>query len=161
MPALLRYGLLILLVVFSARAGVCADFVAVKLINPQDEVTLTLEVAESRSAREKGLMDRRALGTDEGMLFIYPHERMLSFWMKNTFLPLDIMFFSSSGEWINTVEKAEPLTLSSRRSSAPARFVVEMIGGSAERLGIGEGSALFIEDCSNLKTRLDFAVCSR
>ena len=53
MPALLRYGLLILLVVFSARAGVCADLVAVKLINPQDEVMLTLEVAESRSRARK------------------------------------------------------------------------------------------------------------
>lgn len=120
-----------------------------------------VEVAETSADRKTGLMHRQFLPQDQGMLFIYPQENQLSFWMKNTLISLDIMYFSGNGEWVNTAAETTPLSLDGHPSAAPAQFVLEMVAGSAKAMHIGEGSRLFIKDCDMLKTGLDFGPCSR
>ncbi|MFB6190661.1 MAG: DUF192 domain-containing protein [Candidatus Nanohaloarchaea archaeon] len=108
-------------------------------------VTLTLEVADSPEEWERGLMERQRLAENHGMLFVFPGERRRVFWMKNTYIPLDIIFIDAHGQVIN-VEQATPepgvpedeLTL--YRSDAPAKYVVEVNQGFAEKNGIGPGS---------------------
>ena len=124
-----------------------------------------VEIAATPKQRQQGLMGREFLGADAGMLFLFPSERNLSFWMKNTLLSLDIMYFSKNGTWINTAAHTTPFSLETYPAAAPAQYVIEMIAGSAERLNIGAGSRFIIKNCpqlnNTLKGGLDFRVCSR
>ena len=126
---------------------------------------IKVEIAATPTERQQGLMGREFLGADAGMLFLYPREQNLSFWMKNTRLSLDIMYFSKNGTWINTAAHTTPFTLETYPAAAPAQYVIEMVAGSAERLNIGAGSRFVITDCAQLshklKGGLDFRVCSR
>lgn len=119
------------------------------------------ELAETPEQRKIGLMHRQFLPENQGMLFIYEDEKILSFWMKNTYVSLDIIYFSSNGEWVNTAHHTTPLSLTTYSSLAPAQFVLELPAGHAEKLNIGNGSRLFIKDCNMLKSGLDFMPCSR
>ena len=124
-----------------------------------------VEIAATSKQRQQGLMGREFLGENEGMLFLYPREQNLSFWMKNTPLSLDIMYFSGDRTWISTAANTTPSSLESYPAAAPAQYVLEMIAGSAARLNIGAGSRFMIKDCAQLKDQLkwglDFVVCSR
>lgn len=100
---------------------------------------LSVEIAKTDAERSRGLMYRRELRSKTGMVFIMPDEVIQSFWMKNTYIPLDMFFLTKDGR-VNTVLKnVPPLTLTGRRSKEPSKFVLELIGGSAESLGIEEG----------------------
>lgn len=99
-----------------------------------------LELAEGRREQERGLMHRRAMHPDYGMVFPYADEAIRSFWMANTLISLDMLFINGNGQVVTIVHEAEPLTRSPRTSTAPARFVVELVGGTAARLGIEEGT---------------------
>lgn len=85
-----------------------------------------------------------ALDDNEGMLFVFETNAMRSFWMKNTLIPLDMLFFDNKGQLVNAIENIPPQTLDSRRSAAPARYVLEMKGGSVARLGIKSGARLLL-----------------
>jgi uncharacterized membrane protein (UPF0127 family) len=98
-----------------------------------------LELAITPDEHEKGLMFRRDLPDDWGMLFIYPDEAPRSFWMQNTFISLDMVFIDAGGEVVNIVEEAVPLTRTPRRSTGPARYVLEIRGGLAAELGLEAG----------------------
>jgi uncharacterized membrane protein (UPF0127 family) len=157
----LRLALGLVVVPFSmATAG---DLLRVEIYDAVSQKwhPVLVELAETSAERKTGLMHRQFLPQDQGMLFIYPQEKHLSFWMKNTLIPLDIMYFSTSGEWVNTAEDTTPLSLDGHPSAGPAQFVLEMVAGSAKTLHIGEGSRLFIKDCHMIKTGLDFGPCSR
>ena len=126
---------------------------------------IKVEIAATPKQRQQGLMGREFLAENAGMLFVYPRERNLSFWMKNTPLSLDIMYFSKDGIWVSTAPHTTPLTLESYPAAAPAQYVIEMVAGSAERLNIGAGSRFVITDCAQLSNQLkgglDFRICSR
>ncbi len=94
--------------------------------------------------RRRGLMFVRDMPDTTGMLFVYPRPRVLSIWMKNTYIPLDIVFFSADGRIVNIHENAEPHTLESRRSEEPVSYVLELNGGMAERLGIDTNSRVIL-----------------
>jgi len=98
------------------------------------------ELALTAAEQSRGLMYRPHMRDDWGMLFIYPTERTLSFWMKNTLIPLDMIFIDDAGGVVGVVENAEPQTLSPRRVEAPARYVFEINGGLSAELGIGAGT---------------------
>lgn len=98
-----------------------------------------VELALTRPEQEKGLMFRRSIGPEWGMLFVYPDERPLSFWMQNTFIPLDMVFIDGQGGVVNIIRQAEPLTRTRRRSRSPARYVLELAGGRADELGLQAG----------------------
>ena len=116
------------------------------LVDPGDgrKINVTVEVATTPMQHQYGLMFVTALGDDEGMLFVFKANAMRSFWMKNTLIPLDMLFFDGKGQLVNAVENVLPQTLESRRSAAPARYVLELKGGSVARHGIKSAARLLL-----------------
>ena len=103
------------------------------------DVMVTSEVARTGQARRQGLMHRRELAAHHGMIFIFETEEPQRFWMKNTYLFLDMIFINDAHEVVGIVERAEPENLTPRGVAAPSRYVVEVIGGYARQYGIEEG----------------------
>ncbi|MFN4113163.1 MAG: DUF192 domain-containing protein [Sphingomonadaceae bacterium] len=99
----------------------------------------TVELAETLPQQQRGLMFRTELGPDEGMIFPYRYPQILGFWMKNTPLPLDIIFIDEDRRIINIAARTTPYSLDSVYSERPAIAVLELIGGRAEELGIRPG----------------------
>lgn len=99
-----------------------------------------VEVARSREEQARGLMFREQMGPDEGMIFPYDPPQGLSFWMRNTVLPLDIIFIGPDHRIINIHENTVPYSLDSRRSEGPAIAALELNGGRSAELGIGPGA---------------------
>jgi uncharacterized membrane protein (UPF0127 family) len=100
---------------------------------------ITVEVADSEPERNTGLMFRRSLEDDEGMIFIYPQDGPISMWMKNTYLSLDMIFVRSDGVIHRIEESTEPFSEATIPSGATVRAVIEMKAGSARRLGLKSG----------------------
>jgi uncharacterized protein len=98
-----------------------------------------VEIATSQIQVSYGLMFTEELAEDVGMLFIFPQSGMLTFWMKNTFIPLDMIFISADGRIINIAANAKPFSTDMQRAAAPAKAVLEINGGLAEKLGIQPG----------------------
>lgn len=110
------------------------------------EVPVRVEIAREPEERERGLMFRRTLAADAGMIFIYPAEGRLSFWMKNTYIPLDMIFINDAMRIVGIIENAQPLTLDARGVDVPARFVLEVNAFFSHRHGIMQGSRVRFED---------------
>lgn len=105
-----------------------------------DTASLWVEVADRPETRQVGLMFRRSLPEDEGMLFVFEEPQVLEFWMRNTYLPLDVAFVSQSGVILN-IEAMKPLDEGPRyRSCGPARYAIEANQGWFARRGIGPGA---------------------
>ena len=96
-------------------------------------------VAEQSAQQARGLMFVREMPDDVGMIFVYPQERMLAMWMKNTLIPLDMLFTDSAGTIVHVAENATPGSLATISSQRSARAVLEINGGLAKRLGIRPG----------------------
>ena len=101
-----------------------------------------VEVAATSEQQRQGLMFRTEMGPDEGMIFPFAQTRMASFWMRNTVIPLDIIFIGPDRKVLNIAENAVPYSLDSRASIAPAMAVLELNGGRAAELGIGPGATV-------------------
>lgn len=99
----------------------------------------TIEIADDAQERARGLMFRESMAREAGMLFIYEQDRIASFWMKNTFIPLDMLFIASDGTIMQVAPDAQPHNLTPIRSDKPVRAVLEINGGLAAELGIGAG----------------------
>lgn len=100
----------------------------------------TVEIADDPAERSRGLMFRERLDPSAGMLFIYPDERPRTFWMKNTPLPLDIIFIAADGHVVHVAADAMPYDETIIESIAPAKAALEIQGGLAAQLGIGPGA---------------------
>lgn len=114
------------------------------------KLVVDAEVALTRDARTRGLMWRYALPDGTGMLFIFTREQPLSFWMRNTLIPLDIIFIDGKGKIVSIQENAEPRTLTSRPAAAPATYVLEVPGGWSAKNGVKAGAAVTFEGITNL-----------
>ncbi len=101
----------------------------------------SFEVAASDEARSKGLMHRKKMAPETGMLFIYPRERYLYFYMKNTLIPLDIAFLNKDGEIVD-IRQMWPLDETIIRSKKRAKYALEVNRGFFDRLGAGVGDRL-------------------
>jgi len=101
-------------------------------------------VALTSEQHRRGLMFVRDLPDRSGMLFVYRRSRILSIWMKNTYIPLDIIFFAADGRVVNIHENAQPHTLESRRSAEAVNYVLELNGGISERLRIDTNSRVIL-----------------
>jgi uncharacterized protein len=99
----------------------------------------TVGVADTEAARERGLMYRRELPEGRGMLFDFFRDQPVGFWMKNTYIPLDMIFIRGDGRIVSIAENTEPLSERVVPSGAPVRAVLEVKGGTARRLGIEPG----------------------
>jgi uncharacterized membrane protein (UPF0127 family) len=108
----------------------------------------TVEVATTDAQRERGLMFRDALPADHGMLFIHERQQPLAYWMKNTRIPLDILFFDDARKLVAQQRDVPPCTLGDAcpayPSAAPARFVLELNAGQAARIHLENGAELGI-----------------
>ena len=100
---------------------------------------VTVEVADSDAERSTGLMFRRSLGDDEGMIFIYPSDQPISMWMKNTYISLDMIFVRANGTIHRIAADTEPFSEQTVSSGDNVRAVIEMKAGSAKRLGLKSG----------------------
>jgi uncharacterized protein len=102
----------------------------------------TVEVADSAAERGTGLMRRESMPTAAGMLFVYPRAGAVSFWMENTLIPLDMIFADPSGTVQHVHENAVPLDRTPIPGGENIKFVLEINGGLARRMGIVPGAVL-------------------
>ena len=107
---------------------------------------LGAELADTPSERAKGLMHRHDFGDDDAMIFIFPDSAPRAFWMKDTPISLDIIFFADDGAWLNTHAHTIPFSTESLPSNGEARYVLELPAGAAAKLGLGEGTILKVEE---------------
>lgn len=140
-----RATLLLLLALCCCRcaASAPARFLTVYV----QERPFRVEIADTPEKHALGLMHRRALRDDCGMLFVFADEQVRSFWMKNTLLSLDMIFLNSAGQVVSLREAVPPCTedpCPSYDSDLPARYVLEVAGGTARRLGLKVGDRVFI-----------------
>ncbi len=103
------------------------------------EHRFTVEVARSPEQQQQGLMNRSSLAPNAGMIFPQEPVRPASFWMKNTLIPLDIIFVRSDGTIANIAENTVPLSLDPVVSVEPVALVLELAGGRAAELGVKAG----------------------
>jgi len=101
--------------------------------------SFAVELADNDAEREKGLMYRKDLPEGRGMLFDFHREQEVSFWMQNTYIPLDMIFIQGDGRILRIAENTEPLSTRLIPSGGPIRAVLEVIGGTSRKLGIAPG----------------------
>ncbi len=107
--------------------------------------SVAVELARTDPERERGLMFRQKLGADEGMLFVFSESADHAFWMKNTLIPLDMIFIAESGAVVGVVADAEPFSTIPRGVGAPSRYVLEVNGGWSAAHGVGRGDRVRFE----------------
>ncbi len=127
---------------------------------PKGRMTLTdafggkhvveLEIAATHNSRTRGLMWRRELADGKGMLFIFRQEQPLTFWMKNTLIPLDMIFLDKDLKIAGVVENAEPRTFTSRGIGTPTMFVLEVPGGWWAKKGLKAGTPATLEGAGDI-----------
>jgi uncharacterized membrane protein (UPF0127 family) len=140
--ALLALFLLLALTV-AALAGVEFAKDRMRLVTADKTVhELTVELAVEPDQREQGLMFRRSMAPDQGMLFDFGETRRVMMWMKNTYLPLDMLFIDSKGTVRTIREGAVPLSEAIIDSGEPVAFVLELNAGTVKRLQIRPGDRL-------------------
>ena len=125
-----------LLAVGVARAGGQSTL---EIVSKTGVHVFAVEMATTEEQREKGLMFRKSLPEGQGMLFDFHQEQPVSFWMKNTYIPLDMIFIRADGRILRIVENAEPLSERMIMSGGQVLAVLEVIGGTARKLGIATG----------------------
>jgi len=104
--------------------------------------TIDIEIAETDSARTRGMMQRESIPEDWGMLFVFPNEQERGFWMANTPKALDLMFISADSTIINIARYVQPMSAETVPSEGPAQFVLEVPAGYSDSIGIVEGDAV-------------------
>ena len=109
--------------------------------------TYTLEIANDAAEREKGLMRRDAMPADHGMIFVFAGEQRLGFFMKNTRIPLDIIFLNANGVVVS-IKQMRPYDLSTTYADAPAKYAIELNQGQAAATGLKVGDELSIPEAA-------------
>ena len=108
----------------------------------------TVEVANDDAERERGLMFRDEMAADRGMIFVHEDEEPQAYWMKNTKIPLDIFYFDAQRKLVSVQERVPPCSLGDRcppfPSDGPAKYVLELNAGAAEKLKVSPGDELLI-----------------
>jgi hypothetical protein len=99
----------------------------------------TVEVARSLDQQQTGMMNRNSLAPDRGMIFPYSPPQPVAFWMRNTLIPLDMIFISPGGKILRIEDSAVPLSLDQVPSGGPIEAVLELAGGRSAELGIKPG----------------------
>ena len=105
-------------------------------------VSFDVEIADDPESRSRGLMFRRSMADDAGMLFVHKSPREITMWMKNTYIPLDMIFIGDERTVVSIAEDTRPHSLAVISSQVPAKFVLEVNAGLAEKLGIERGDAV-------------------
>ena len=140
----LSLGAALLIVLTACSRNAPADGVDLIFKKPSGEKTeiFRMEVVATNSDRMRGLMFRKSLAANAGMIFLFQEEREHSFWMKNTLIPLDMVFVSSAWKVVGALENVLPLTEDPRTVGIPSQYVLEFSAGTIKRLGVSNGVAV-------------------
>ncbi|HSR98444.1 MAG TPA: DUF192 domain-containing protein [Kofleriaceae bacterium] len=117
----------------------------VYLSTPQGELVVAVEIVSTEAAIERGLMYRQHLPPDDGMLFLMREDRIWSFWMRNTLIPLDIIFITKDMTIAGIAENAEPRTETLREVDKPSLYVLEVNGGYCAAHKVAAGAKVRFE----------------
>ena len=120
------------------------DTAVLEVLSGDTAHRFTVEIADDAAERSRGLMFRQSMSDDAGMLFIYAGERIASFWMKNTYIPLDMLFIANDGTILQIATDVQPHTLDPVRSDLPVRAVFEINGGQSAARGIKAGDKVVL-----------------
>ena len=141
-PALRRVGLALAIAGAGLSLPVLADESRLVLHSASGDYTFHVSIADTDAARAQGLMFVTELADDEGMLFDFKQERPVSFWMRNTFIPLDMVFVGADGVVKTIHVNARPHDVTSIPSEVPVQFVLEIPGGRSVEIGLKPGDTM-------------------
>ena len=131
-----------LVALFGGLAGQparAATFQPLEIATKSGVHVFSVEMATTEEEKTTGLMYRKELPDGKGMLFDFSPEQQVSMWMKNTYIPLDMIFISADGRILRIAENTEPLSTKIISSGGPAKGVLEVIAGTAQKYGIQPG----------------------
>jgi len=111
----------------------------------REPIAVRVEVARTDAERRRGLMFRQSMPEDAGMLFLFDRPERLSFWMRNTYIPLDMIFIEPSMRVLGIAENTEPMTDTSRSVPGISQYVLEVNAGVSRRSGVTQGTAVRFE----------------
>lgn len=134
-PFLLALALL----AFAPASGVAQRMERLEIITRNGVQVFDVEMAVTPDQRSKGLMFRKELPEGRGMLFDFESETVINMWMRNTYIPLDMIFIRADGRIARIAESTTPLSEAIISSGAPVKGVLEVIAGTAKKFGIAPG----------------------
>ena len=125
----------------------CASFAqsehnVLSIVTASGTHDFNVDIMRTPAELEKGLMFRKSIPADYGMLFDFQHEQNVMFWMKNTYIPLDMIFMDKSGKVVGIIANAEPLSEQILQVGVPTDAVLEVRGGTAAALGLKTGDTV-------------------
>ncbi len=133
------WAALAFVILAAAGPAIGAGLDTLEIATSSGQHAFQVEIAANDASRERGLMDRRYMAPDHGMLFEFDRNEPVSFWMKNTYIPLDMIFIAPSGVVTRIVANAEPLSERVIPSGGPCVAVLELNGGTAAAIGLKVG----------------------
>jgi uncharacterized membrane protein (UPF0127 family) len=139
---LARVGALAMVALTMLPLAACSDEGRLVLNTDSGAHAFSVEVVDTPETRSRGLMFRQELADDAGMLFDFEEEREVSFWMMNTFIPLDMIFIGADGVVKTIHVNARPQDPTSIPSQVPVQFVLEIPGGRSEEIGLEPGDTV-------------------
>ena len=141
-PVLRRAAVAMTIAMAALPLAACSDEGKLVLHTATGDYTFNVELADTPELRQKGLMYVQELADDAGMLFDFQQEREVSFWMQNTFIPLDMIFVGSDGVVKTVHVNARPHDVTSIPSEVPVQFVLEIPGGRSVEIGLEPGDTM-------------------
>jgi uncharacterized membrane protein (UPF0127 family) len=132
-------GFVLFFAASSSAQGRAGEADSLEIVTSTGRHAFQVEIANNDATREHGLMDRRYMAPDHGMLFEFDRDEPVAFWMKNTYIPLDMIFIAPSGVVTHIAANAEPLSERAIPSGGPSVAVLEVDGGIAASIGLKVG----------------------
>ncbi|MFL6816858.1 MAG: DUF192 domain-containing protein [Bradyrhizobium sp.] len=128
-----------ILVIASTAVAGAASFQPLEIVTRNGVQVFSVEIATTEEEKQTGLMYRKELADGKGMLFDFNPEQEVSMWMKNTYVSLDMIFIRADGRILRIAENTEPMSTKIISSRGPARAVLEVVAGTAQKYGIRAG----------------------
>lgn len=141
-PVLRRAAVVAAIATAALPLAACSDEGKLVLHSSTGDYSFNVEVVDTPESRAKGLMFVQELADDAGMLFDFKEERPVSFWMRNTFIPLDMIFVGADGVVKNIHVNARPHDVTGIPSEGPVQFVLEIPGGRSVEIGLKPGDTM-------------------
>lgn len=141
-PALRRVAVVVAMASVALPLAACSDEGTLVLHASSGDYRFHVDVVDTNESRAKGLMFVQDLADDAGMLFDFKEERDVSFWMRNTFIPLDMIFVGADGVVKNIHVNARPHDVTGIPSEGPVQFVLEIPGGRSVEIGLKPGDTM-------------------
>jgi uncharacterized membrane protein (UPF0127 family) len=129
----------LVLVIWAGALGHAAETQTLEIASRSGVHVFAVELAATDADRSRGLMFRKSLPAGQGMLFDFKQDQMVSMWMRNTYVSLDMIFIRADGTIARIAENTEPLSERIISSGGPVRGVLEVVAGTARRLGLAPG----------------------